>query len=96
MSSGLFKNIIYNLIVYTHTHTHTHIYIYIYIYIYMYIYIYIYICVCVCVCVEVNNVHDPGNIEKNWKNNVIQKAEVIMKETERYNFSVLMTHHQDL
>ena len=30
-----------------------------------------------------------------WKNKVIQREEFIVKESQRYNVSVLITHHQD-
>ena len=60
------------------------------------IHIYIYIYVCVCVCVEVNNGNVSDKIEKKSKSNVIQREESNVKESQCYNVSVLMNHHQDL
>ena len=45
--------------------------------------------------VVVNNGNESDNIEKKWKNNVIQIEEFNVKESQRYNVSGLMNHHQD-
>ena len=49
-------------------------------------------CVCVCVCMYVC-VCECG---EKLKNKLIQSEEFDMKESWRYNVSVLIDHHQDL
>ena len=68
-----------SLYTYIHTYINTHLYIFIYIYTHTHIYIYIYM--------EVNNGNESNNIEKN---KVIQREEFNVKDSQRYNVSVLM------
>ena len=78
--------------------------------IYIYIYIYIYICMCVCLvtvrfftmwslfCVRTYITYNKKvyiSVYK-LKNQVIQSGEFNMKESQCYNVSVLINHHQDL
>ena len=44
---------------------------------------------------EVNNGNESDSIEKKLKNQVIQREEFNVKESQCFNFSVLMNHHLD-
>ena len=59
----------------------------------LHIYIYIYMCVCVCVCVCV---YIYIYTERETENKVIQSEEFNVKESRRYNMSILINHYQDL
>ena len=45
---------------------------------------------------KVNNGNKSDNIEEKLENKVIQREEINVKESQCYNVSVLMNHHQDL